>query len=167
MKNKSTQRVLGIDPGARYTGYVVLDGKELIHYGVKTLKKQRPVQRLETEVKKEFKYMIKRFQPDVVVIEALLIREYENWCNLGIVTSGIKSIAKQNGIEVIEYSPKDVRKHICNTGRATKLQAAKMLVQYYPELSSYLDGNYKRQQLYWLHVFDSLGVAWMYLDEKT
>ena len=37
------QRILAIDPGTRELGFAIMEENDLIYYGVKTLKKKRPV----------------------------------------------------------------------------------------------------------------------------
>ena len=163
MKNKN-RKILAVDPGARHTGLVILNDQDLLYFGVKTFKNRKPVSTLLSDVRQVFLRIIDEYNPSILAIEKHFLIQYENLSNLGDVTEEIKSVARQKKLKVIEYSPKSVRKHICQTGKATKRETAHTLCRRYPELQTYLNHNHKWQEIYWLHMFDALAVGVTYLE---
>jgi Holliday junction resolvasome RuvABC endonuclease subunit len=164
---KNNKRILAVDPGARETGVALIDDNELIHYGVKSFNNANATEPLLHQVQRVFTKLIQDYAPTTLVIEKPFWVQYETLCNLGAVADKIKSVAESNSLEIVEYSPKTVRKHICRSGKATKLETAKIICDHYPELLNHLHQDKKCKEKYWSHVFDAVAVAVMYFTEGS
>ena len=153
------KRILAIDPGAKHSGFALIEGRELVRFGVKTFKVRKPVKVLLAQVHQAFAELISDYNPSVVAIEKPFLPQQENLSNLGAVSHEIKKLARGEKLSIVEYSPKRVRQQICDSGKATKRQTARMLCQRYPELTRYLQQKNESQLKYWLHMFDALALA--------
>ena len=164
MPKRKNQRILAIDPGTRETGVAVLDGRELIFYGVRTFKRRKPVSILLKEVNRVMQKLIDEYDPSELAIETTFF--YKNKCvsHLINVAEEMKTIAKRNKLKVVEYAPKTIRKHICKSGKATKKETARVLCSRFPELCVYLTQDRKWKVDYWSHLYDAVAVGVTHLE---
>jgi hypothetical protein len=66
-------------------------------------------------------------------------------------------------MKVCEYSPRTVRKVVCNDEQAGKKDLATIICSTYPDLKIYLNQERKYKEFYWGHMFDSVGLGVCYL----
>ena len=159
---------MAVDPGTREIGVAVLDKKDLIYYGVKSFQKRRPLSVLLGEINRVFGQLFEEYAPQVLVIERTFFACNKNVSNLISVADEIKDLATKSKLTVVEYAPKTVRKNVCKSGKATKLETANILCSRFPELHIYLQQNRKWKEKYWLNMFDAvaLGVTYIEFSEK-
>jgi Holliday junction resolvasome RuvABC endonuclease subunit len=136
----------------------VLDGTELIFYGVKSLKKFRPEPVLRKAVKEILIKVIIEYDVKTLVIENGWFSQ-ESSPLFQTVFRTIKHVAKEKKLMLATYAPKTIRKFICGDGKATKKRTAQILANRYPELEIYLEQNYRWKEKYWLNVFDALAAG--------
>jgi len=139
-------------------GIVVLDGTELIYYGVKSLKKFRPEPVLRKAVKEILAKLIVEYDVKTLVIENGWFSQ-ESSPLFQAVFKTIKNVAKDKKLTLATHTPKTIRKFICGDGKATKKRTALILAKQYPELEIYLEQNYRWKEKYWLNVFDALAAG--------
>ena len=126
-KNKTTIRVLGIDPGMQFTGYGIIDGsgKDIIHVEsgrIKTNSKNKDWDRLKT-IYDGLTEIIKKHKPSFVVIEQIFVNKNVNSAlKLGYVRGAAMLAASCSGIDVSEYTPLEVKTQVTGYGRADKHQ---------------------------------------------
>jgi Holliday junction resolvasome RuvABC endonuclease subunit len=117
-------------------------------------------------VRKTFLTLCRKYAPHVLIIE----KPFEFWENQSEYLKGIireiKRLSKKLGIDVIEFSPKTVRKMTCQDERATKEQMAKAIAQSYPELKNYLDKGQKYNDGYWGRMVGSIALGICYLNRR-
>jgi Holliday junction resolvasome RuvABC endonuclease subunit len=152
-------RVLGIDPGTRLTGIVVLEGDDLIYYAVKELRRMRPGFQLMRATRDAVNDVIERFSPDVVAYETSYYIQQTTSPLLGEQEREIRRLGKAAGLKVVAYSPLYVRQQLCADAYVTKHMVAQVLVQRFPELAGYRVNQTPRSERYWLNMFDALAVA--------
>ena len=159
--------ILGIDPGTRFIGAVVLRGTELLAYGVHELKNgTRPYDVIGLARRVVFGY-IADHGPDTVAIEAPYLIAMERGAVLTTLAKELHHRAKELGIDVQELTPETVRHRVMGNPRATKYEVAQHLAtNQFPELKSMIPRKPKRPALwltsrerYWLHMFDALAIA--------
>jgi crossover junction endodeoxyribonuclease RuvC len=151
-------KILAIDPGTREMGVALLDGQQLVYYGVKTVQGRRSPAEVLRRIQKITSGLIERFHPNCLAIERMFL--IQKSASLLVVTAEeVKATARQHGLPVYEYAPTVVRKLICGSGRATKHEAAKVMVRQFPELHSYLDQRTKWEALYYANMFDAVALA--------
>ena len=166
MTKKNKLRVLSIDPGTRYLGVSILEGRRLYFSSVKTIKtKNSPRKRLE-EGRRIIADLIKDFRPKVLVIE----RPFFFWSKqsnfLNVLVAEIESLAKREKMRVYQFSPRTVRKIVCGNGNASKEDTKIVLSTIYPKLKIYLKQVTKTQERYWSHLFDSVALGVCYLKKE-
>src|ERR1044071_124182 len=127
-------RILAIDPGTREIGVAVLSGRELLYYGVKTIRRRGSASVILSQVQQVILRLIADYKPQYLAIEKMFLM-HKSAALLNVTADEIKAVAKSQGVSVYEYAPTLVRKVVCQTGRATKNQAAKIIAGQYPELA--------------------------------
>ncbi|RIK82245.1 hypothetical protein DCC62_00440 [candidate division KSB1 bacterium] len=155
---RNNNRVLAIDPGARELGVAVLDGTELVYYGVKTLKSYRPKRALQQAVSDVLNRLIVEYNVKVIVYEDGHFSQIASDLYNSVLDT-ICSVAKQRKLTLKHYTPKTVRKYACGDGKATKRKTATILITRYPELSILLDQKYRWKEKYWMNAFDAIALG--------
>lgn len=125
--------VLGIDPGYGRMGYALAqkkDGKEtLVEAGCLETPTKMPYEKRLLEVGDKFNVLLKKHRPDKVTIEKVFFNTNQKTASQIAETRGlIIYLAAQAGIEVVEFSPPQIKMQITGYGRAEKQQVQKMVV---------------------------------------
>lgn len=126
-------RVLGIDPGSSVTGFGVVEdnGERLTAIewgGIRTSSKQSFPQRLKT-INCGLEEIIQRHKPDTAAIETLFFaKNASSALKLGEVRGVTILTAVNFDLEVVEYTPLEVKQSVVGYGRADKKQVQDMVV---------------------------------------
>ena len=156
--------LLAIDPGTRELGFAVMRNQELLYYGVKTIvNRKKPSNVLQVAGEFVMK-MIEKYQPSVLAIEEMFVTQ-KNSALLNIIAAEIKVLAKEQNLEVREYAPTSVRKSLCQSGRATKREVAKLMSEQFPELLRYYRRTRAWELDYYASLFDAVAVGVVCLRE--
>ena len=145
-------RILGIDPGSRATGYGVIDStRQTNHYVtsgcIRTESKHFP-DRLG-EIFTGLRAIIAETQPDQVAIEQVFVaKNAGSALKLGQARGAAITAAVTLQLPVYEYTPRAVKQAIVGTGAADKTQ-----VQHMVKLLL------NRQQAMGMDESDALGIA--------
>jgi crossover junction endodeoxyribonuclease RuvC len=151
-------RILAIDPGTREIGVAVLSDTELLYYGVKTIRRRGSATVILGQVQQIILRLIADYKPRYLAIEKMFLI-HKSASLLNVTAEEIKLVARDQWLAVYEYAPTVVRKLICQTGKATKKQAAKIIAGQYPELARYLEQRSKWETLYYANMFDAIAVG--------
>ena len=124
---KQSRRILGIDPGLRIVGYGCLksdgDRHSLIGAGVIKTNSDRPIpERLEA-LYDSLSGLIRELKPEIVSIEKLFF--FRNITSaVGVCQAqGVLMLAcRQAGLEILEYTPLQIKIALTGYGRADKKQ---------------------------------------------
>jgi crossover junction endodeoxyribonuclease RuvC len=125
-------RVLGLDPGSRRTGYGLVEksGNRLrcvVHGAIAPAARLDLPHRLHAIATRAGE-LIESSTPDVVVIEQAFYHESaRSTLVLGHVRGALLVAAVQRGIEVAEYSPREIKMSVTGNGGAAKEQVAFMV----------------------------------------
>jgi len=157
MLNKKN-RILAIDPGAREMGIVILDGSQLVHYGVKSLKKFRPESQLKEKVKVILKRTIVEYEVKTVVVETGWFSQTASPLFRAVIES-TQEIVQQMKLNFASYAPQTIRRLFCINRKATKKNTAATLVARYTEVGHHLPQMKRSREKYWQHVFDALAAG--------
>jgi crossover junction endodeoxyribonuclease RuvC len=125
------QRILGIDPGSRLTGFGVLDCVE----DTATYVASGAVNTIEGEFKDRIKLIfrsinaiVSEYRPEVVAIESVFIaRNAGSALKLGHARSAAICATFEFDIDVFEYAPREIKQAVVGTGSATKEQVQHMV----------------------------------------
>lgn len=123
-----SKRILGIDPGTGICGFGVIDGTDVIDYGVITTPPRTPLANRLEDIYNSLHEIIKQDHPDVMAIEKLFFKQN--------ITTGISVaeargvcllVAQQCQLPIYEYAPNQIKKAICGYGQAHKPQIQEMV----------------------------------------
>lgn len=159
--------IIGIDPGTKEMGLVVLRGAELKYFGVRTLPNGKRHHEAIGLAKRIVLGMIEKHQPDLVAIEAPLNLPTKRSHLLNVIADELRDRAGEVGMEVEELSPEIIRHRLTGNARATKIDVAEHLVasgfghlgQFVPRRPARPALGLRPRDKYWLHMFDALAIA--------
>jgi Holliday junction resolvasome RuvABC endonuclease subunit len=159
--------ILGIDPGTKEMGIAVLRGRQLLAYGVHTLRNGERPYDLVGQARRIVLAVIEKHQPQVVAIEEPFNLPTKRAQLLNVIDDELRGRAEELGLEVVALSPSAIRERVTGTPRATKIDVAEALVGGgFDQLRELIPKRPKRAALglrprdkYWLHMFDALAVA--------
>lgn len=131
---KSSNIILGIDPGTIIMGYGVLYVKgnilKVVDMGVLKLSNQKDHYEKLNLIHKKVNELITTYKPNHFAIEAPFFgKNVQSMLKLGRAQGIAISCAIEAGLKVVEYSPKKVKQSVTGNGNADKLQVFKMLQQ--------------------------------------
>ena len=120
--------ILGIDPGLENTGWGIVDDNKLIQCDVIITKKtSSSVDRLG-KIYEELEIIIKKFKVDEMAIETLFFaKNAKSAIKVSEAIGVIKICGKNNGLQVAEYTPLQVKSALVGYGRAEKEQVEIMV----------------------------------------
>lgn len=169
MANQTTHEptILGIDPGTRFMGFAVVQGKSLLDYGVHTLRNGRRPYDLLGQARTHLLESIRGRQPSIVAIEEPLLLPSRRAALVSAIAQELRERARELGVRVVELSPRRVREMVVRNPHATKIDVAEAIVrQGFSELAALVPKRPARAALgiaerdrYWLHAFDALAIA--------
>jgi Holliday junction resolvasome RuvABC endonuclease subunit len=159
--------ILGIDPGTRFMGLAVVNGDNLLHYAVHTLRNGRRPYDLLGQARSRLLEAIRDFRPQAVAIEEPLLIPTKRAALVSAVAQELHERATELGISVREIQPRHVRQVVARNPLATKIEVAEALVRMgFGELAVLVPKRPARAALgladrdrYWLHAFDALAIA--------
>ena len=126
------ERIIGIDPGSRITGYgvLVLAGGQLhfVACGVVKTTAHLPFSHRINQIFDGINEVIQMHQPDVAAIEdVFLATNPRSALKLGQARGAAVVAAMQNDLAVYDYSPRVVKQAVVGYGQAAKEQVQHMV----------------------------------------
>lgn len=127
-------RVFGIDPGSLRTGYGCIDSNGRRHQLVACGAIQPPAKSSLPErlgrIYAELDRLIAGASPDCIVVENLFhARNVRSALTLGHARGVAVLAAVRAGVEVVEYTPAEIKASVAGYGRADKVQIQHMVKQ--------------------------------------
>ena len=159
MNKNNKQKILAVDPGTRNVGIAFFEGKKLIYYGVKTIKKMSSAHETLREGRSIIARLISDFKPAILVVEKTFFSNNRNSALLNVFADEIQTIGKRKGLRVVAYAVNTVRKTVCGNGAASKDEVAKVVVSQYPELKPYLTSDRKWKEQFHRNMFDAIALG--------
>lgn len=126
------QRILGIDPGSRLTGFGVVDfvGDKAIYVASGTVKSTDGA--FADRLRQIFELVgaiVDEFRPDIVSVESVFMHKNAGSAlKLGHARAAAICATFAHGAEVFEYAPRAIKQAVVGTGAATKEQVQHMVV---------------------------------------
>lgn len=159
--------ILGIDPGTKEMGLAIIRDRELISFGVYTLRNGHRPHDLVGQARRIVLAAIEEYGPQVVAIEKPYMLPTKRAAILSVIEQELRARAEDLGLRVVELTPEQIRQSVVGNPRATKIDVAEALVDgHFPQLADLVPKRPARAALglrarekYWLHMFDSLGLA--------
>lgn len=127
------QRILGIDPGSRLTGFGVLDcaGDRATYVASGSVNSTDGAfpDRLKM-IFRSVSEIVAEYRPDVVAVESVFMHKNAGSAlKLGHARSAAICATFELDLDVFEYAPREIKQAIVGTGAATKDQVQHMIKQ--------------------------------------
>ena len=125
--------VLGIDPGLTRCGYAVLrvSGNTEVSMsalGVLSTSPEKDLPNRLAEIAREIEELLDEYQPSAVAVERIFFQSnVRTAMSVGQVSGLVLSAAARRNIEVVQYSPNQVKLALTGWGGADKAQVQKMV----------------------------------------
>lgn len=125
-------RIIGIDPGSRYTGYGIIEqrGQDLHHIAsgrINATKGQSFYDRLEI-IYSGLEKILQEFPVESAAVESIFTaRNIRSTIQLGQARGVALLALRHQGLPIHEYAPTLVKKNVTGGGGATKDQVAQMV----------------------------------------
>jgi crossover junction endodeoxyribonuclease RuvC len=125
-------RILGIDPGSGSTGYGLIetDGSrhQAILYGAIATQTRQPFHVRLLKIHQDLTGVLVREKADIMAIEEVFhATNVQSALRLGHARGVALLVAAQQGLEVFEYSPLEIKSAVVGYGRAEKHQIQTMV----------------------------------------
>jgi len=125
-------RVPGLDPGSRKTGFGVGDRARnafrCVHHGHVTPPGRSGLAGRLFAIAERVGEVIDRYRPDAVAVEEAFYHEsVRSTLVLGHVRGALLLTALQRGVEVAEYTPREIKMSVAGSGAAAKEQVEFMV----------------------------------------
>ncbi len=119
--------IIGIDPGTTTVWYAVVEKKwnqkVLLDYGVISTLPKIPLKEKILEIAEDLHFFIEKYSPNRVVIEKLFFTtNVKTGIDVAQVRGMIMYTFASKNIEILEYTPLELKSAICGNGKASKLQ---------------------------------------------
>ncbi len=159
--------ILGIDPGTKEMGLVVLRGRELKHFGVRTLRNGARPHDVIGQARRIVLGTVEKHRPDIVAIEQPFNLPTKRSHLLNVIVDELRERAVELGLEIVTLTPEEIRRRVTGNPRATKVEVAEQMVRSgFDQLERLIPKRPVRAALglrprdkYWLHMFDALALA--------
>ena len=124
--------ILGIDPGSRHTGWGVLrwqgDQQNLVADGVLSIRTQLELPARLAELQREIDGLVETHRPDAAAVETPYYgMNPRSLIVLAQARGAILATLARHGLDILEYSPAEVKTAIAGNGRAEKSEVARMV----------------------------------------
>ena len=128
----AVERLLSIDPALRNTGYAVLEqeGKQtrMLTCGVISNTPKLLPSGCLVAIRQGLSEVIQTYGPTVCAIEATIyVQSFKTAISLGTARGACLIAAAEHGLQIFEYSPKEVKQAAVGRGSADKQQVAFMV----------------------------------------
>jgi crossover junction endodeoxyribonuclease RuvC len=125
-------RVIGIDPGLTRTGYGVVqrDGGALTcrGFGVIQTPATEPTARRLFELRSAISDVLRSHEPNVVALERVFFNaNVQTAMSVGQASGVVLATAAEAGMDVVTYTPTEVKQSVVGYGGATKAQIGLMV----------------------------------------
>jgi crossover junction endodeoxyribonuclease RuvC len=125
-------RIIGIDPGTGILGFGVIDSKggktTMVDAGVIRTKVHQPLDERLEEIFNCLSDIIAQTKPSVMVVEKLFFAQNVTTAMSVSHARGVVMLAgKLAGLEIVEYTPLQIKQALTGYGRAEKKQMQEMV----------------------------------------
>lgn len=125
-------RIIGIDPGTGILGFGVIDSKAgkatMVDAGVIRTKVHQPLDERLMEIFNCLTDIIAQTKPSVMVVEKLFFAQNVTTAMSVSHARGVVMLAgKLAGLEIVEYTPLQIKQALTGYGRAEKKQMQEMV----------------------------------------
>jgi Holliday junction resolvasome RuvABC endonuclease subunit len=150
------QRVLAVTPGTRHLGYAVLEGDELVRFGVKSFPGRKRCPTFLSGACAFLETLQRTYRPHVLAIELTFYAQARMSPLLNKLVDAVRRWARRRHLKPCPYLPTVVKERLCE-GRPTRDHLAQSVVVRYPYLAPFY--TRRRSASYWRQLFDAVGLG--------
>ncbi len=148
--------IIGFDPGLSHTGYAVLNKEgnniNLVQCGLISPKRNKSLSERLFTIFSETNKLIKDFNPNLVVIENVFYgKNVQSAIKLGQAKASIMLSSQKYQVDMVDYTPREIKQSIVGNGSASKEQVEFMV----KKIFKLDDKTLKRND-----ISDAIAVAW-------
>jgi len=123
--------ILGLDPGYAINGFGIINYQnnkfKVMEYGAVTTDKNLPFPDRLVQIYDGLVYLINKYKPAAMAIEQLFFNTNTATAIMVAEARGVVLLAaKQNGVDIFEYTPLQVKQAVTGYGKADKKQVMEM-----------------------------------------
>jgi crossover junction endodeoxyribonuclease RuvC len=124
--------ILGLDPGSIHTGYALVEKRgttlKAVDWGRISISRRLSVPQRLADLTISLEELLSRVTPDLAVLESPFHgMNSRSLIVLAQARGSLIACLARRGLEVLEYSPAEVKSAVTGTGRADKQQVARMV----------------------------------------
>ena len=148
--------IIGFDPGLSHTGYAVLNKEgnniNLVQCGLISPKRNKSLSERLFTIFLEANKLIEDFNPNLVVIENVFYgKNVQSAIKLGQAKASIMLSSEKYNIDMVDYTPREIKQSIVGNGAASKEQVEFMVKKIFKLDDKMLKRN---------DISDAIAVAW-------
>jgi len=153
---RGARKIIGINPGTRYLGIAVLDGSELMDWGIKVLKGRWSKEKTKKAlcIISDF---IERYEPDILAIKKLHPSRRSR--NLAQLVAKIKEFSRRKGLKVYQYSIKEIESFFIEERKLNKRNLIEVIANLYPMLHHEMTKERSHKNFYYIRAFEAIALA--------
>jgi len=148
--------IIGFDPGLSHTGYAVLNKEgnniNLVQCGLISPKRNKSLSERLFTIFSETNKLLEDFNPNLVVIENVFYgKNVQSAIKLGQAKASIMLSSEKYNIDMVDYTPREIKQSIVGNGAASKEQVEFMVKKIFKLEDTMLKRN---------DISDAIAVAW-------
>jgi|TARA_B100001079_G_scaffold271575_1_gene289628 crossover junction endodeoxyribonuclease RuvC len=148
--------IIGFDPGLSHTGYAVLNKEgnniNLVQCGLISPKRNKSLSERLFTIFSETNKLLEDFNPNLVVIENVFYgKNVQSAIKLGQAKASIMLSSEKYNIDMVDYTPREIKQSIVGNGAASKEQVEFMVKKIFKLDDTMLKRN---------DISDAIAVAW-------
>ena len=148
--------IIGFDPGLSHTGYAVLNKEgnniNLVQCGLISPKRNKSLSERLFTIFSETNKLLEDFNPNLVVIENVFYgKNVQSAIKLGQAKAAIMLSSEKYNIDMVDYTPREIKQSIVGNGAASKEQVEFMVKKIFKLDDTMLKRN---------DISDAIAVAW-------
>jgi crossover junction endodeoxyribonuclease RuvC len=126
--------IMGVDPGSSITGYGIVD-KQGVHArhvasGVIRVARYAAQSKRLWEIYRQLDEVVEQHRPEILVVESLFhANNSQSLMKLSQARGVVLLLGERHGMEIVEYSPAEIKQGITGYGRADKDQMIFMVAK--------------------------------------
>ena len=148
--------IIGFDPGLSHTGYAVLNKEgnniNLVQCGLISPKRNKSLSERLFTIFLETNKLLEDFNPNLVVIENVFYgKNVQSAIKLGQAKASIMLSSEKYNVDMVDYTPREIKQSIVGNGAASKEQVEFMVKKIFKLDDTMLKRN---------DISDAIAVAW-------
>ena len=148
--------IIGFDPGLSHTGYAVLNKEgnniNLVQCGLISPKRNKSLSERLFIIFSETNKLIEDCNPNLVVIENVFYgKNVQSAIKLGQAKASIMLSSEKYNVDMVDYTPREIKQSIVGNGAASKEQVEFMVKKIFKLDDTMLKRN---------DISDAIAVAW-------